>query len=171
MARARTRARNPLVYAMGIDPGGTSGWSIIGVTRASMFGDAPRKIQYHEYGQVTGSYTNQVYTLGDIAMDHPGPLAIAMESFLPKKPVIDESYLSPLAVIYRFELLIDTGWVKLPVFYQSPSMAMETAPDNRLKSWGLYIPGPDHVKDGTRHAITFIRRAKTDRILREAAWG
>jgi hypothetical protein len=155
---------------MGVDPGGTSGWSIIGVTRASMFGDAPRKIRSHEYGQVTGSYTAQAYALGDIAMDHEPPLAIAMESFLPKKPIIDESYLSPLAVIYRVELLVDTGWITVPLFYQSPSQAMDVATDFRLKSWGLYIPGPDHIKDGTRHAITLIRRAKTSQQLREAAW-
>jgi len=168
---AKLIARKDVIYSMGIDPGGTSGWAIIGIPRNSMFNDAPRKIIVFTYGQITGSYTDQAVHLMDIAASYKEPLAIAMESFYPMKPIIDESYLSPLAVIHRVQMLIDMGHVHLPIFYQTPNQAMQVANDERLRRWGLYVQGPDHIKDGTRHAITFIRRAKDSRPLRNTAWG
>ena len=164
-----------LVYAMGIDPGGTSGWGVIGVPRSSMFGTAPSCISYFNCDQVTGSYTDQAMKLAKIAdyyseYSPDGQIAIAMETFIPKKTVIDEYYLSALQIIYRIDMMHDIGFITAPLFAQSPDQAMTTAPDRRLKLWGLYEPGPDHIKDGTRHAITFIRRAKASKQLREAAW-
>jgi hypothetical protein len=158
---------------MGIDPGGTSGWGVIGVERDSIFDDAPHIIRHFNYGEVTGSYTSQVLKLREIAADYHDPfytLAIALESFSPRKPIRSEEYLSPVYVNSRIQFLVDTNRIKAPLFYQTPSIAMDTASDKRLKRWGLYVPGPDHIKDGTRHAITFIRRCKADPKLREAAW-
>lgn len=55
-------------------------------------------------------------------------------------------------------------------FVQSASMAKTTATDERLKEAGLYRPGMPHATDAARHVATFIRRARADRALREAAW-
>jgi hypothetical protein len=165
---------NPnFVYSMGIDGGGTTGWGIIGVERASIFGQAKSQIRQFEHGQVTGSYTQQVLTLMQIIKTYHNPyysLALAVESFSPRKPITSEEFFSPLQINARLQFLVDTHEIKSPLFYQTPSMAMENAPDKRLKRWGLYTPGPDHIKDGTRHAITFIRRCRADNTLAERAW-
>jgi hypothetical protein len=164
-----------LVYVIGIDGGGTTGYGIIGVTRASIFGDAPHEIKHWKTGSVTGNYTRQVLNLRAIISTYYDPfysLAIAAESFSPRKPIQTEEFLSPVYINARLQFLRDTGRIKAPLFYQTPSQAMETASDARLKQWGLYQPGPDHPKDGTRHAITFIRRAMEDtsRALARQAW-
>jgi hypothetical protein len=162
-----------MVYAMGIDPGGTTGWGIIGVERASIFGPEKSAIRHFRHGSVTGSYTEQVLTLLQIIKTYHDPyytLAIALESFSPRKPITDEQFFAAIQVNARIQFLADTNKIHSPIFYQPPSMAMETAPDKRLKRWGLYTPGPDHVKDGTRHAITFIRRCKSDHALAAEAW-
>lgn len=161
---------NGLVYAMGIDPGGTSGWAVIGVHERTIYRDYPGRISHFEAGQVTGGYSAQVLELMRIStLFHP--LIIALESFDPRKPIRTEEYTSPILIGARIQFCIDTHYVLKPLFYQTPSQAMDTANDYRLKVWGLYQPGPDHIKDATRHAITFIRRAKSSERLRTEAWG
>jgi hypothetical protein len=163
---------NTLVFTMGIDPGGTSGWSVIGVPSRTIYRDYPGKISLHEYGEVTGNYTEQVLKLMHIAASQKYyPLAIALEDFEPRKNIQGEAFFSPMLINARIQFCIDTHYILAPLFYQMPSLAMDTASDERLKRWNLYVPGPDHTKDATRHAITFIRRAKADEDLRYRAWG
>jgi hypothetical protein len=161
---------NGTIYTMGIDPGGTSGWAVIGVHERTVYMDNPGRILVHEYGEVTGDETAQVITLMGIASQYH-PLIIVCESFTPKKPITSSEYLSPVRIAARIQFCKDTSYTLAKLTYQTPSMAMKTATDERLKLGGLYVPGPDHIKDATRHAITFIRRAKQDKALREAAWG
>jgi hypothetical protein len=162
-----------MVYVMGIDGGGTTGWGIIGVERASIFGPEKSAIRHFKHGQVTGSYTEQVLTLLQIIKTYHNPyytLALAVESFSPRKPITSEEFFAPLEINARLQFLVDTHKIHSPLFYQTPSFALSTASDKRLKRWGLYTPGPDHVKDGTRHAISFIRRCKADNDLAAKAW-
>lgn len=159
-----------IIYTMGIDPGGTTGWGIIGVNSRTIYQDYPGRISEHVWGKVTGNYTTQVLELMRIAAEwrRKGPLAIALESFVVRKL---EAELSPVAIGARIQMCVDTSYTLCPLFYQTPEQALTTATDERLKIWGLYPPGPDHPKDGTRHAITFIRRAKANPKLRIKAWG
>jgi len=159
-----------MVYVMGIDPGGTSGGSIIGVHEKTIFRDYPGRILFWDTFEVTGSEDSQALALAD-ATRRFYPIAIAMESFYPAKPITSHEYLSPVRVAAKVELCVNTHYVLCPMFWQTPSMVMKTANDARLKAWGLYEPGPDHIKDATRHAITFIRRAKQDNDLAVEAWG
>lgn len=161
---------NGLVYAMGVDPGGISGVTIIGVHSRTIYGDHPGKISYLESFEVNGTYTEQALEIADASREFY-PLALVIESFYPAKPITSEEYLSPLRVGERIAFCAETHYIICPFFWQSPSQAMKTAPDQRLKLWGLYQPGPDHMKDSTRHAITFIRRATSDTKLRDRAWG
>lgn len=55
-------------------------------------------------------------------------------------------------------------------FVQSASIAKTTATDERLKAAGLYVPGMPHAVDATRHAVTFLRRARSDPAMRKRAW-
>jgi hypothetical protein len=159
-----------LVYAMGVDPGGTSGVSIIGVHERTIYRDYPGRISYFEAFEVSGGYTAQALEIAAVSREFY-PLALIVESFYPAKPITSEEYLSPIRVGERIAFCVETSYLICPFFWQTPSQAMSTATDTRLKQWGLYQSGPDHMKDSTRHAITFIRRAKESQKLREAAWG
>jgi hypothetical protein len=161
---------NNTIYLMGVDPGFTSGVTIIGVPYLSMYGNSPYRRNYFEMFEVAGSYTSQALEITDATREFY-PLALVVESFYPAKPITSEEYLSPLRVGERIAFCVETKYIINPMFWQTPSMAMETAPDTRLKAWGLYKPGADHMKDSTRHVVTFLRRARTDTQLRDAAWG
>lgn len=158
------------IYVAGVDPGFTSGVTIIGVNYLSMYASSPYRRTYLETFEVSGSYTSQALEITDATREFY-PLALVVESFYPAKPITSEEYLSPLRVGERIAFCVETKYIICPFFWQTPSQAMETAPDSRLKLWDLYQPGPDHMKDSTRHAITFLRRCTDDHNLRDAAWG
>lgn len=152
---------------VGIDPGTTTGWAAIRVPTKTIFGDEPGRIEEWECGDVTGPEDGQVTALCHILKRFPYP-AVALEDFRVKRLSKEESYLSPVRVgaKLRFAIAMSMAGDVTGVEMQMPELAMETAPDSRLKTWGLYEAGPDHKKDATRHAITLIRRAKADQKLR-----
>ena len=158
------------IYVMGVDPGFTSGVTIIGVPYLSMYGNSPYHRNYLEMFEVSGGYTSQALEICDASREFY-PLALVVESFYPAKPITSEEYLSPLRVGERIAFCVETRYIIPTFFRQTPAMAMETAPDSRLKAWDLYKPGPDHVKDSTRHVVTFLRRCREDEQLRNSAWG
>jgi hypothetical protein len=158
------------IYVMGVDPGFTSGVTIIGVPYLSMYGSSPYHRSYFELFEVSGSYTAQTLEICDATREFY-PLALVVESFYPAKPITTEEYLSPLRVGERIAFCVETHYILNPLFRQTPSQAMKTAPDSRLKAWDLYKPGPDHMKDSTRHVVTFLRRCRDDPSLRDSAWG
>lgn len=159
-----------LIYVMGVDPGFTSGVAIIGVPYLSMYGNSPYRRGYFELFEVSGDYASQALEIADASREF-FPLALVVESFYPAKPITSEEYLSPLHVGDRIAFCVETHYIIPTFFWQTPSQAMETAPDSRLKAWNLYQPGPDHVKDAARHVVTFLRRCREDTQLRDAAWG
>jgi hypothetical protein len=159
-----------IIYVMGVDPGFTSGVTIIGVPYLSMYGTSPYRRSYFETFEVSGGYTSQALEICEASREFY-PLAMVVESFYPAKPITSEEYLSPLRVGERIAFCVETKYIICPFFWQTPSQAMEVAPDSRLKAWDLYRPGPDHMKDSTRHVVTFLRRAREDLSLRDAAWG
>jgi hypothetical protein len=158
------------IFVMGVDPGFTTGVTIIGVNYLSMYGNSPYHRTYLETFETSGSYTAQALEITDATREFH-PLALVVESFYPAKPITSEEYLSPLCVGERIAFCAETHYIIAPLFRQTPSQAMETAPDSRLKAWNLYRPGPDHMKDSTRHVVTFLRRAREDQALRNSAWG
>lgn len=159
---------NALVYTMGIHPDVTSTWSVIGVPSRTIYKAYSGKIDIHEYGEVTGSYTAQALALMSIAAQKKYyPLAVVVNDFKPTKPITTDDFFAPLCISARIQFCIDTHYIIRPFFRQSWSLAMKTAPDEKLKLWNLYVPEPE----ATRHAITFIRRAKADPKLRNSAWG
>ncbi len=158
------------IYVMAVDPGFISGVTIIGVPYLSMYGNSPYHRSYFEMFEVSGGYTSQALEICDASREFY-PLALIVESFYPAKPITSEEYLSPVHVGDRIAFCIETKYIVTPFFWQTPSQAMETAPDSRLKAWGLYKPGPDHMKDSTRHVVTFLRRCREDTNLRDSAWG
>jgi hypothetical protein len=158
------------IYVAGVDPGFTSGVTIIGVNYLSMYGTSPYHRTYLETFETSGSYTSQALEITDATREFY-PLALVVESFYPAKPITSEEYLSPLRVGERIAFCVETHYILAPLFWQMPSQAMQAAPDSRLKLWNLYQPGPDHMKDSTRHVVTFLRRCIEDTNLRDSAWG
>jgi hypothetical protein len=159
-----------IIYAMGVDPGFTSGVTILGVPYLSMYSTSPYRRAYFETFEVSGNYASQALEICDASREF-FPLAMIVESFYPAKPITSEEYLSPVHVGDRIAFCHETKYIINTFFWQTPSQAMETAPDSRLKAWDLYRPGPDHMKDSTRHVVTFLRRCREDTALRDAAWG
>jgi hypothetical protein len=167
---------------MGIVPGSTSGWAVIGVHERTIYRDSPGKISYFTVGQVTGGYSNQVVSLMRTAAGYH-PLIIVVESFDTRNQERLSSEfgqdlgpdLSPVCIAARIQFCIDTHYILAPIEYQTSAMALNSAPYRQLKAWGLYKPGPYHIQDATSHAITFIRRAnentRAGTVLRDKAWG
>lgn len=50
----------------------------------------------------------------------------------------------------------------IPLFTQSPSDAISTFNNNRLKALRMYTPGPDHINDAKRHTLLWLRRMKAE---------
>lgn len=73
---------------------------------------------------------------------------------------MDASLLSPvrLSAKLSFANHIDTNPAEW--FEQSPSDAKRTIADDRLKTWGLWTPGKDHMNDAKRHLLLWIRKEK-----------
>lgn len=165
------QVQRPMLTVIGVDPGVTTGWAAITVPRESIFGEAPGEIVNWVHGCLDGPETAQAQAFCRIAKRYIYP-AIALEDFDARKPQHtshDSPYLSPVRVASKIQMAIELSMAGAccGLEWQMPSLAMDTAPDERLKRWGLYPPGRDHPKDATRHAITLIRRAKADKRLRE----
>lgn len=159
---------SPVVIA--IDPGGTTGWAILQVHPESLFDPEVRildNVDWWKSGQFTGSEDQQAKDICDLFFSWPGA-AMVVEDFILRKMSKDRELLSPVRITAKVEHSL---WLrKSSYFLQAPSEAKTTATDERLKSWGLHRPGEEHARDATRHAITFMRKAKERTRLRMYAW-
>lgn len=163
---AKPQQDHKLLTVIGIDPGVTTGWAKITVPQDSIFGDAPGEIIDWQSGELTGPETAQAMTFCHIAKRFIYP-AIALEDFSIEKPQRGREFLAPVRVASKIQLCIEISLAGscCGLEWQMPRLAFDTATDDRLKKWGLYKPGSPHERDATRHAITLIRRAKTDAKL------
>lgn len=161
-----------------MDPGKTTGWATGIFLRASIFENEraddliPDGIIELEMGQVTGDENGQVDKLIEI-VDQFHPDALIIEDFELRKLLKSRDLLSPVRVGHKLDYAIhakrfniSAGYDGPRIEWQLPALAMTTATDDRLKLWGLYVPGKEHARDGERHVVTFARRMKTDASLR-----
>jgi hypothetical protein len=108
----------------------------------------------------------------------PG-LATGIESFVPLSPNRDKAFLSPVRIGHTIEwrmsilkpLGADEVGSGIPVYWQSPSDALNAFTNDRLKALRMYRPGPDHVNDAKRHCLLWIRKLVDNRALFENAHG
>lgn len=155
-----------------IDPGGTSGWSILQAHPVALLDtEYPilSNIECWRNGQFTGNENQQAKDVLDMIEAWPG-CAVVMEGFILRKFSSDEELLSPVRLIAKIEYGL---WLKdMTYFPQQPSEAKSVATDDRLKSWGLYKSegGMQHARDADRHGITFLRKCKAKAGLRAYAW-
>lgn len=167
------------LHVLGIDPGGTTGWCKLTIPRVSIVDGEPGTILDQQVGEFAGYEHDQAYEIAALCRTVQGLAykigpALVVEDWDqdPSFKSTDPEVLSPCRigamltyVYYRTKLMNDARLV-----FQSRVMAKSTATDARLKRWGLYRRGSDHIKDATRHAIVAIRRAKQDPELAEAFW-
>jgi hypothetical protein len=173
------------LYIIGIDPGGTTGTAVISIPRLSIFPTKehrePSGILAHTTQEFAGSESEQatnisryIRTIQSLTYQI-GP-AVVCEDWdnTPEFKNRDDEPYSPLRIgamlTYLYEQTPLLGDATLT--FQSRALAKSDATDERLKAWGLYraTRGSDHNRDATRHAVTALRRAASNRKIARAMW-
>jgi hypothetical protein len=173
-----------------IDPGGTTGWSLIRVHPESLTepnADFLDNIFRHQHGQVDcGSHRGNlasslhdgistdgefsgVYDLTHFIESWP-VAAVVIEDFTLRTMRMDRELLSPVRVTAALGYNI---WMSGRDYHvQQPSDAKRVCTDARLKAWGMYDSAGNlrHARDADRHAILFLRKAKNNPRFRSIAW-
>jgi hypothetical protein len=167
---------------MGVDPGVTTGWAIGWFDRDSIFGNSPLFPAGEEgcreiiYGQFVGNEDRQADDLIDKAIENNVDVMV-IEDFELRKLLKSRELLSPVRIGHKISYgmyIINARGSRadrpLRIEWQLPALAMSTATDERLKLWGVYHRGQQHARDGVRHVVTFARRAKDKREIRDRIW-
>lgn len=166
-----------MLSLLAFDPGGTTGVARVWLPLSAFSsGRILSELEFEAF-QVGGSEKSQGLDLALILAEYSGPIVV--ESFTLRKFSQSSDLLAPVRIIARIEQIIDTlenwdtGYAirRKPVFFQDPALAKSTANDERMRRWGLWTPGKPHGNDAMRHAVTFLRRCKGDKKLRERAFG
>ena len=173
-----------------IDPGGTAGWSLISVHPQSLTepnADFLDNIFCHQHGQVdcgthrgnlhstlhngisTDGEFSGIYDLAEFIKAWP-VAAVVIEDFTLRTFRMDRDLLSPVRVTAGVGYAM---WLAGRDYHtQSPGDAKRICSDERLKEWKMYdsYGGLQHARDADRHAILFLRKAKSNSKLRAIAW-
>jgi len=172
-----------------IDPGGTTGWSVMVVHPEALVHDDVsilRNIEHWTHGQVRAIPDKDKPSAGELAEEErkcikilmrdalgrwPGA-AVVIEDFILRKMSKNRELLSPVRLTSGLEWAIEMSGMEQTLHRQTPTQAKGTATDERLKRWGLYkrAGAQQHARDGDRHSIVFLRRAKESGALRGKAW-
>jgi len=161
-----------------LDPGETTGWSLLTVDPAALSNPAKVKIlgsiYDHQHGQVDSyrgddgeqQMVDDLYALCAV-WPHA---AVVIEDFVIRINDRSRSFLAPVRTTAALKQLL---WADGRItFKQTPNDAKNTATDSRLKDWGMYERegGLNHARDADRHAILFARRCAQSLKLRSEAF-
>lgn len=160
---------NPTIVA--IDPGGTTGWSVMSVHPEALAGDASilLNIEHWSHGEITGDENSATSEVLGIIDSWPG-CVVLIEDFILRSSVTSREILSPVRIGAKIEFgLFLTGrtWHR-----QMPSEAKTSITDDRLKSWGFYQRegGLEHARDADRHSLRWLQKCKQHPWMRAACW-
>jgi hypothetical protein len=171
-------AEHPTVLAF--DPGGTTGWSVLTVSRqamlnkkasvATMFGTA----LFWDHGQID-SKDEDVAAEDMLRLCRQYPDAcILVEDFIIRMFNQDKEVLSPVRLTAKLDFALHFVGDPRYTFRQQPSEAMGTATDDYLKEIDLYERkgGLGHARDADRHSVLWLRKAHDLRLgpKRRAEW-
>lgn len=157
-----------------IDPGVVSGVAVLWFDPKALFGGQPIPraiLGYSElflYGPEDGlnGQVNRFLRLRRSLDQEPG-LLTGCESFVPRMMSQDEDFLAPVriraGIQARMSVMKPLGAEAvpeggIPLYTQTPSDALTTYKNSRLKDLGMYTPGPDHVNDAKRHTLLRLRK-------------
>jgi len=148
-----------------IDPGTVSGVACIWFDPNAIFDDKPIGVQILAYqemflsgpeigeaGQVS-RFIAEALTLGTET-----GLAVGCESFVPRQLNMSPEFLSPVRIASAVSYGLSVLGKPVPVYRQSPSDALRTFTNDRLRQVRMYTPGPDHVNDAKRHCLLWLRK-------------
>lgn len=171
-------------YIIGIDPGVTTGLSIIGwdgekpplphevdcwaSDQISYGGSGNVKDLYStEGGFVEQEICRQIQLFIMDAYSWCDNLYIAIEDFVIRRVDTSRDFLSPvrltagiLQAIYPILTDLDSDGERANIVFQSPSDAKGVCTDARMDSWGYEIKTQKdrHSRDADRHAVLLLRR-------------
>ncbi len=161
-----------------IDPGTVSGVAMVWFDPVAVFhDDVPMARQVLAYSELflngpengPNGQVNRYIRLRRTLAQSVG-LVSGCESFVPMKDNRDKDFLSPVRIRAGIEARLSMmdqvpeqtrpGEVGVPLYVQSPSDAITTYTNDRLKRLRMYTPGPDHVNDAKRHCLLYLRKLK-----------
>lgn len=166
--------------AVGVDPGGTTGWAVI---RAPEDAIEPEAGWILDCGQVPSSDSADAigvwrsdvvaaeavyHAVSDVVVHYGGAHTVGIEDFILRIRGANaaRSLLAPVRVT---SALLAVGrerdWYdwrrsddELPMRVQQPSAAKRICSDERMKGWGMWQSGQPHATDALRHAILAHRK-------------
>lgn len=176
----------PRVYA--IDPGGTTGWAVIWFDPNTIVDKAQavdKSVVAWQAGVISGSENGQIDAMlahikrfGVSNYEETGEMAVVVEAFNLRTQIRDPEVLSPVRLTAALDYVLYKGikcrdgvvrnFQRIP---QQPVDAMNVMTDARLRLWNMYLPGPDHPRDATRHALLWLRRVRNDYGLLQKVHG
>lgn len=162
------------------DPGESTGVTIVWFDPTLLFrSDMPpigRCVMSWWTYQLTGNRNHQIDIAAQIIRDVGGNtgLLIGVEDFILRTNNKSRNVLEPVKWIAALEFILwkgikDFDGVKRRRCYvrQSAADAKSRFEDNRLKLDNFYTPGPDHVRDSTRHALLWLVRLRAEESKRK----
>lgn len=153
-------------YCISFDPGGTTGWAVFGIWPQAMH-DPRQKILdnmvFWSAGQFSGTEAEITDQIMSLIEAWPDETSLLSEDFILRHFSMSRDLLSPVRINARIEdrlYVVYRGTRCLN--YQSPSLALGTITDDRLKAWGFWnqLKGQEHARAAVKHNITWLRRLK-----------
>lgn len=167
-----------------LDPGGTTGWSLVSVQPEVLFdpkADLMKGVKLWQHGQIDcgslkgdrgmngyGDIDDGVSVKGEAAGVNeiisllrvwPGA-AIVIEDFIVRQFNKSRDFLAPVRITAAINQYLYNQ--RRGSYVQQPALAKTTMTDDRLKKFNMYerSGGAVHARDADRHAVTFLRRLK-----------
>jgi hypothetical protein len=165
---------------IGVDPGGTTGYCIIWVPRLCIYDPNrnPAEILEVRTGELYGEEVSQAKDICGLArttqsLDYGVGPAVVVEDWDqdPRFKSTDPEALSPVrigAMLRYAHMRNEMSDARL--VFQKRGIAKETFTDDRLHAARMYTKGSDHIRDATRHALTALRRARSNNEFRMQMW-
>jgi hypothetical protein len=173
---ARKQQNDNWCEVLAYDPGGTTGWAVACITPKDLLSDKVinhRLLKHFAHGQIVGDEMTQIDQLVELVDIWP-KAAVVGESFVQRIRntglETDEAY-SPVRINATLRWWLATE--DRHQFKQTPSQAKDRWTDDRLDEVKLNPEGGHatrHARDGVRHAMLFMGRARQTKRLRHVAW-
>lgn len=148
-----------------IDPGGTTGW-VYG--QVQMNGSAHHQLAVAvlkgrmAYGQFKGSENGAIDQMLQLIKEHKAE-TVVIEDYVVRLPYKNthRAGLSPARIGAGLAYALSGVPSVTQVKFQMPSQ-MAVITDDRLKAWGLWLPGKPHACDAMRHMVIYLRNNMVD---------
>ena len=172
----KRQENNQWCEVLAYDPGGTTGWAIACIKPSDLLAEKPfnaRILKHFVSGQIIGDESTQVDELVELVDIWPRA-AVVGESFINKlrnTNLETDPAFSPVRInaVVKWWLATESRYL----YKQSASQAKSRWTDERLEAAKLSPEGGHstrHARDGVRHALLFLSRARQQAGLRHSAW-